>query len=273
MKSTIKFRLVFFAVILIIILTVGVAGFMKFEDLSPFEALYFTVVTISTVGYGDIHPSTLQGSILAIVLIVIGVGTFLGIIATITEFLMHRREDKVRKQRLNVITGIFFSEIGTQLIQLFTSYDPDIGTFRRKFAIDNEWSDQDFLNLYRELGKHNYTIDPKSMDLKPLSTLLKEKGDLLHRLFENPNLMEHEAFTELLRTILHLREELIARENFTELPDTDLDHLANDAKRIYTILGKQWLNYMHYLKSTYPYLFSLALRTNPFKEKPSAIVT
>ena len=246
---------------------------MTLEELSPFEALYFTVVTISTVGYGDIHPSTIQGTILAIVLIVIGVGTFLGIIASITELLLHRREDNARKQRLNVITGIFFSEIGTQLIQLLTRFDPDIEHFLKKFTIDNEWSEEDFVGLYKELEKYNYTIDPKAMNLKPLAALLKDKGDLLHRLFENPNLAEHEALTELLRTILHLREELIARDNITALPDTDLEHLANDAKRIYAILGKQWVNYMHYLKSNYPYLFSLALRTNPFKEKPSAIVT
>jgi hypothetical protein len=273
MRSSVKFRFIFLTVILVIIFIVGITGFMAFEELSPFEALYFTVVTISTVGYGDIYPSTIQGTVLAMVLIVIGVGTFLGIVASITEFLLHRREDQVRKQRLNVITGIFFSEIGTQLIQLLTRYDPDIGHFREKFTIDNEWSDDDFFERYKELEQYKYTIDPDLIDLKPLAALLKEKGDLLHRLFENPNLVEHEAFTELLRTILHLREELIAREKLTGLPYTDMEHLSNDAKRIYSILGKQWLSYMHYLKSNYPYLFSLALRTNPFKEKPSAVVT
>ena len=271
--SSIKFRLIFFAVILLIIIAVGVTGFMAFEGLSPFEALYFTVVTISTVGYGDIHPSTFQGTILAIVLIVIGVGTFLGVVANITEYLLHRREKQSRKQRVHVLTGIFFSEIGIQLIQFFTRFDPDIAYFRRKFDIDADWSDEDFINLNKEIEHHTYTIDPDAMELELLHQLLREKGDLLHRLFENPNLMEHESFTELLRTIFHLREELMARDNFAGLPDTDLEHLAGDAKRIYMILGKQWLSHMHYLKSNYPYLFSLALRTNPFREHPSAVVT
>ena len=89
--SSTKFRLIFFAGILLLVILVGVAGFITFEGLSPFEALYFTIVTISTVGYGDIHPSTLQGTILALVLIIIGVGTFLGVVANITELLLHRR--------------------------------------------------------------------------------------------------------------------------------------------------------------------------------------
>jgi hypothetical protein len=34
----------------------------------------------------------------------------------------------------------------------------------------------------------------------------------------------------------------------------------------------QWLDYLRYLKTNYPYLFSLAIRTNPFDEKASPVV-
>ena len=46
-----------------------------------------------------------------------------------------------------------------------------------------------------------------------------------------------------------------------------------DIKRAYGLLTRQWLDYMQYLKNRYPFLFSLALRTNPFAESASAIVT
>ena len=50
-------------------------------------------------------------------------------------------------------------------------------------------------------------------------------------------------------------------------------HLAGDAKRAYHLLVQQWLDYMRFLKDEYPYLFALAMRTNPFDREASAIVT
>jgi len=47
------------------------------------------------------------------------------------------------------------------------------------------------------------------------------------------------------------------------LPDTDYTHLAGDIKRAYVLLIIEWLAYMKHLKEDYPYLFSLAVRTNP----------
>jgi voltage-gated potassium channel len=84
--------------------------------------------------------------------------------------------------------------------------------------------------------------------------------------------VENETFTRLLWAVVHLRDELAARSSLTDLPETDISHLANDVKRAYSLLTGQWIHYMQYLKTHYPFLFSLALRTNPFAENPSAIV-
>jgi hypothetical protein len=94
----------------------------------------------------------------------------------------------------------------------------------------------------------------------------------LLRQIENPDLIEHGAFTELLWATIHLWDELMSRKNLTGLPETDLAHLANDARRVYSNLVGQWLDYLLHLKRRYPYLFSLALRTNPFNENPSTII-
>jgi hypothetical protein len=72
--------------------------------------------------------------------------------------------------------------------------------------------------------------------------------------------------------VVHLRDELLSRDSLSDLPESDMAHLANDVVRIYRLLTLQWINYLQYLKGAYPFLFSLALRTNPFVEKPSAIV-
>jgi hypothetical protein len=41
-------------------------------------------------------------------------------------------------------------------------------------------------------------------------------------------------------------------------------HLGGDIKRALGRLLGEWVDYMHHLKVEYPYLFSLAVRTNPF---------
>jgi hypothetical protein len=99
-----------------------------------------------------------------------------------------------------------------------------------------------------------------------------EKKDLLIRILENPTLLEHESFTELLRAVFHLSDELEFREDISQLPDTDYQHLANDIKRAYILLVHEWVDYVKYLKGNYPYLFSLTMRMNPFDLEASPLV-
>jgi len=101
---------------------------------------------------------------------------------------------------------------------------------------------------------------------------LKEKRQFLLNLLENPNLLEHESFTNLLWAVFHLTEELTLRGSLNGLQKTDCKHLAGDMKRAYHLLILEWLDYMKHLKVNYPYLFSLAVRTNPFDANASVEV-
>jgi len=254
-------------------LLVGTIGFMIIENLSFIDALYFTIVTISTVGYGDISPATTTGRVFGIVLIVIGIGTFLTLITNVTQLLVARGRERLRRQRLNMLIGLFFTEIGNELLQILVKFDPNIDAHRQDFLIDYSWSAEEYEKLSKKIRNRDYMIDPQLIDLKVLKHLLLEKGDLLVRQIENPDLMEQESFAKLLWATVHLRDELLSRNVLTNLPEADINHLANDATRAYNFLVHQWLDYLRYLKQKYPYLFSLALRTNPFNEEASVIIT
>jgi len=106
-------------------------------------------------------------------------------------------------------------------------------------------------------------------DIHP-KDFLKDKRRFLLALLENPNLLEHETFTELLNAVFHLAEELDKRKDINHLPHADYQHLKLDTERAYNILIYEWIAYMEHLMNNYPYLFSLAMRTNPFD--PNATV-
>jgi len=254
------------------VMALGTLGFMVAEGLSLEDAFYFSIVTIATVGYGDIHPASPAGKFLAIILIVTGVGTFLGVVANAAEIMLSKRERRVRLQKLHMVTGAFFSEVGTKLLELFSNCDPHLDQVRKYLIVETGWNEEDFQRVRRSLRNHEYGIEDKKVDFGEVRGALLEKRDFLLRLLENPTLLEHESFTELLRAVFHLTEELAHRSDVSRLVDTDRAHLAGDAKRAYSLLVKQWLDYMEYLKGNYPYLYSLAVRTNPFNREASPVV-
>jgi len=264
--------LIYFA-IFIAVLALGTVGFKATEGLSLSDAFYFSMVSIATVGYGDIHPTTQGGKILAIFLILLGVGTFLSVVANATEGMLNKRERKTRLEKLNIVIGIFYSEVGTRLLELFIHADDQADTLGNTLIITNNWKERDFLDASLKLRNYHSALDIHKMDLKDLRDFLIDKRTFLISLLENPSLMEHETFTELLWAIFHFCDELTHRKGFKKLPDSDKAHLAGDINRAYLLLIHQWLHYMIYLQKNYPYLYSLAIRTNPFDEEATPIVT
>jgi hypothetical protein len=68
-------------------LTVGTVGYMLLEHWTPIQALYFCVVTLATVGYGDLHPTTEIAQLFTVLYVITGVGI---LAAFITEVARHR---------------------------------------------------------------------------------------------------------------------------------------------------------------------------------------
>jgi hypothetical protein len=211
-----------------------------------------------------------------ILLYLIGDTAFVFIEVLLVTLIIHRllseREKRARLEKLNMVIGAFFSEVGTRLLAYFSDFDPKLDKIRKELVVTNDWSEKEFSSVSKRLKNYDYAIDIQKVELEDLANFLMGKRDFLLRLLENPTLLEHESFTELLRAVFHLIEELASREDLRQLPDTDYQHLAGDIKRAYVLLVHQWLDYMKHLKDNYPYLFSLAMRANPFDQDASPIV-
>ncbi len=114
------------------------------------------------------------------------------------------------------------------------------------------------------LAKHEFNVDPAMVDFALLHELFTSQRTFMVQLLENPALLEHEKFTDLLRAVFHLGEELSFRDGVPADGENDVKHLCGDLQRAYRNIVLQWIEYMGDLKVNYPYLFSLAMRTNPF---------
>jgi len=115
-------------------------------------------------------------------------------------------------------------------------------------------------------------VDYQRIDFPRLKEFLAARRQFLLALLENPNLMEHDRFTDMLWAVFHLAEELEARDDFGKLPESDLRHLAGDVERAFSAVSQEWVLYAEHLKTNYPFLFSLVSRTHPFREKAEPVV-
>jgi len=104
MESRSRFIIWIFA--LLILIAFGTLGFMVIEKWNAFDAFYMTVITISTVGFGEVHPLTAAGRIFAAILILGGVGTAFYILTSIVRVTMEgefgtfgrrRMESRIKK--------------------------------------------------------------------------------------------------------------------------------------------------------------------------------
>jgi len=77
--------------VLLVILSMGMIGYHYLEGWDIVESLYATVVTISTVGYGDFSPRTKEGMLFTVFIITVGVGTMLYTVGLVTEMMLEGR--------------------------------------------------------------------------------------------------------------------------------------------------------------------------------------
>ena len=197
---------------------------------------------------------------------------FINVLMTtlVLNHLLALRDKKERKEKTNIVRSTFFSEVGTPFLRDASRTDPYQPQIYAIFASNKPWHE-----IYAEcnaLLDTKVTLDISCLDLEALMRYLHTKREFLLRLLENPTFLEQSDFTELLRALFHLTEELDSRPSLCALPRSDIVHLTGDIARVYDQTRKAWFLHMDYLYTNYPYLFSLALRTNPFNPHADPVV-
>jgi hypothetical protein len=177
-----------------------------------------------------------------------------------------------RLKKINMAISAFFSEAGTEIMMKLTQLIENNDELKPCLTIDIGLTASDFSGMLKVLKKTDLRITCAGEDLESLKSLLLGKREFLLRMLENPNLLEHDTFTDMLLAVFHLTEELIARMDFACLPGSDTAHLNSDIKRATRTLLIQWLSHMAHLSTDYPYLYSLEVRRNPFSDSGGVIL-
>ena len=187
--------------------------------------------------------------------------------------MMEVREKRVLLSKMNMLIGVFFSEVGIKLTKKCFAFDQQADMLKKTLLVQAGWNENQFRQADAEIKKYVFHVDSRQGDLEELKEFLSRNRQILVGLLANPNLLEHDTFTELMQAVFHLTEELEYRPKLSDLPAADYAHLSVDIARAYRLLGQEWLAYLLHLKKEYPHLFSLAIRNNPYNDNASIIIT
>lgn len=195
------------------------------------------------------------------------------VVTVILAEVLEWRERSGRLHKRNMVVGAFFSEMGHELMRNLLTFDPDHAELSAAVHPQADWDKTRFAAARRQLMARRLSCDAGRGDLAALAALLHGHRGFLLALVENPTLLEHESFSELIWAVLHVDDELVTHGLAGAFGAADLAHLGADIGRAYRMLVRQWLSYMEHLSRSYPYLYSLAVRTSPLAQATGAPAT
>lgn len=180
------------------------------------------------------------------------------IVTILLEKLIEYKNHQDRIEKLNMLISIFFTEMGSSLMHLIIDTDENTKNLVNSF--------DDIEGLKQSVRNHKFNVDMSKLDLCSIKSILVNNNSLLINLISNESIHQHEIFTDLLMSIIHLRDEIVFVEN-NKFKKIDICHLKNDILRVYKNISIQWVYYIEYLYKYYPFLYDNAIRVNPFKFK------
>lgn len=186
--------------ILIVIIIIGISGYMIIEEDDFLNALYMTVITISTVGFGEIHKLSTAGRVFTIFLIITSFGTYAYAISVITTHfvegklssILKGQRHKIRKKMENHIIICGYGRNGQQAANELSAHDESFVVIDNNSELISENLDKSFRLIQGNATQDEILIKADIEKAKSLITTLPNDADNLYVVITaralNPNL-------------------------------------------------------------------------------------
>lgn len=173
-------------IMLVTILSFGTFGYMFIEHSSFVDSLYMTMITISTIGYGEIFPLSTMGRIFTMVLILVGVGFVMFMFSKITEAVVGG-ELRALYGRLNMKKKVLeltdhyiicgFGRIGRVICDLLKEADKPFVVIENDPEVIQELADLNYLFLDGEASSDDTLLEAGVERAKGLISVVSTDAD------------------------------------------------------------------------------------------------
>lgn len=168
------------------LIVLGTLGFYLLETLTPLDSLYLTVMTVATVGYGDVHPSTRGGRAFAIVFMLVSVAIVGFLLSTAIQALVQseivaaygqrRRFREINKLRNHfIICGA--GRVGARIIRELQRLEEPFIVIERVAERVADLIEQDVLVLVRDATLEETLRDAGVEHARALASCLPDDAD------------------------------------------------------------------------------------------------
>jgi voltage-gated potassium channel len=172
--------------ILLMLVIGGTVGFAVIERMNPLEGLYMTIITLSTVGFGEVRPLHVTGRIFVIVLIIFGVVAATFAVSALGQLIlegqlrsiMGRRKMKTKIEKLSghyIIAG--FGRVGRQVAETFLRRKVPFIVVERDNSAVNQLDSEGYLYVEGPATEDEALVRAGVERAKVLVSTLPEEAD------------------------------------------------------------------------------------------------
>jgi len=123
------------------------------------------------------------------------------LISFILEKYLDRREKQEKFRQMQVVISAFYSDVGTSLIRNFSHFNTNFQKLKEEFSFEQDIIHPTKEKMWNFVCDFDYAMDSRAGDLSALKNFLLTKKPYILRMFENPNLLEHDQFTDMLWSV------------------------------------------------------------------------
>jgi len=179
-------RMMYALVALAALIVVGTLGFYLLEPLTLLDSLYLTVMTVATVGYGDVHPASPRGRLFATVFMLVSVGTVGFLLSTaiqalvqmeiVTAYGQRRRSREINKLRNHfIICGA--GRVGARIIRELQRLEEPFIVIEREQQQVAKLIEEDVLVMVRDATLEDTLRDAGVEHARALASCLPDDAD------------------------------------------------------------------------------------------------